>query len=64
MLVLGRKVEQAIVLDGGRIRISVLEVQGGRVKLGIEAPPDVIVHRETLGERQTGMRSLTLAALE
>lgn len=64
MLVLGRKVEQAIVLDGGRIRISVLEVQGGRVKLGIEAPRDVIVHRETLGERQTDLRSLTLAALE
>lgn len=46
MLVLARKVEQSILLDGGKIRISVLEVQGGRVKLGIEAPKEIAVQRE------------------
>jgi carbon storage regulator len=46
MLVLSRKIEEAIVLDGGRIRIAVLEVRGNRVKLGIEAPRDVQVQRE------------------
>jgi carbon storage regulator len=46
MLVLARKIEEAILLDGGRIRISVLDVQGGRVKLGIEAPQEVSIQRE------------------
>ena len=46
MLVLARKTEEAILLDGGRIRVSVLEVTGGRVKLGIEAPREVNVQRE------------------
>lgn len=49
MLVLSRKIEEAIVLDGGRIRIAVLEVQGGRVKLGIEAPREISVQREGAG---------------
>jgi carbon storage regulator len=49
MLVLSRKIEEAILLDGGRIRIAVLEVQGSRVKLGIEAPREVSVQREGAG---------------
>ena len=49
MLVLARRIEEAILLDGGRIRISVLEVQGGRVKLGIEAPREISVQREGVG---------------
>jgi carbon storage regulator len=49
MLVLARRVEEALVLDNGRIRISVLEVTGGRVKLGIEAPATVAVRREEVG---------------
>jgi carbon storage regulator len=49
MLVLSRKITEAILLDGGRIRIAVLEVQGNRVKLGIEAPREVNVHREGVG---------------
>ena len=47
MLVLRRKVEEAIVLDG-RIRVVVLAVEGERVKLGIEAPHDVTIVREEL----------------
>ncbi len=46
MLVLTRRIEEALLLDNGRIRIAVLDVQGGRVKLGIEAPQEVSVHRE------------------
>jgi carbon storage regulator len=52
MLVLSRKIEEAILLDGGKIRIAVLEVQGGRVKLGIEAPREVQVQREGAGFRE------------
>jgi carbon storage regulator len=53
MLVLSRKIEEAILLDGGRIRIAVLEVQGSRVKLGIEAPREVNVQREGVGFHET-----------
>jgi len=47
MLVLRRKASEAIVLNQV-IVIRVLAVEGDRVKLGIEAPPDVIVVREEL----------------
>ena len=51
MLVLRRKVEEAIVLDGS-IRVVVLAVEGERVKLGIEAPDDVTIIREELLHRK------------
>ncbi len=47
MLVLRRKAGEAIVLNQV-IKIRVLGVEGDRVKLGIDAPPDVIVVREEL----------------
>jgi carbon storage regulator len=45
MLVLSIKVQEVIVIDG-RIRIKVVRVDGETVKIGIEAPSDVPVHRE------------------
>ncbi len=47
MLVLRRKVGESIVLDGV-INISVLAVEGERVKIGISAPPNVTIVREEL----------------
>ena len=47
MLVLRRKVGESIILDGV-ISISVLAVEGERVKIGINAPPDVTIVREEL----------------
>lgn len=49
MLVITRKVNEAIILDGG-IKIVVIGLEGGRVKLGIEAPKDVGIYREELIE--------------
>ena len=40
MLLLTRKVGDAIVIDG-RITVKVIDIQGGRVQLGIEAPKEV-----------------------
>ncbi|MDW8343615.1 MAG: carbon storage regulator CsrA [Verrucomicrobiae bacterium] len=45
MLVLSRQSGQSIVIDG-RIIVRVLRIESDTVKLGIEAPPDVAVHRE------------------
>jgi carbon storage regulator len=50
MLVLSRKIGEAIVIDGG-ITVRVVEVHGGRVRLAIEAPRSVRVDREEVHER-------------
>ena len=47
MLVLRRKVGESIILDGV-ISVSVLAVEGERVKIGINAPPEVTIVREEL----------------
>ena len=50
MLVLTRKLGENIRI-GDSVKITVLEVRSGQVKLGIEAPPDVKVHREEIYAR-------------
>ena len=45
MLVLTRGVEEQIVI-GDTITVRVVEIRGDQVRLGIEAPPDVPVHRQ------------------
>ena len=47
MLILTRKIDQAIIIQGN-ITIMVLGVERDRVKLGIAAPADVAVLREEL----------------
>ena len=47
MLVLRRKVGESIILDGV-ISVSVLAVEGERVKIGITAPAEVTIVREAL----------------
>jgi carbon storage regulator len=47
VLVLRRRQGESIILSSV-IKITVLSVEGDRVKLGITAPPDVIVVREEL----------------
>jgi carbon storage regulator len=50
MLVLSRKTGQRLLI-GPNIQVAVLSVQGGRVRLGIQAPEDVSVHRQEVHER-------------
>lgn len=45
MLVLSRKVGESIVIAGG-ITVTVLEVRGEQVRVGVEAPRSVTVHRK------------------
>lgn len=47
MLILHRNIGESIVLDGD-ITISILAVEGKRVKLGMSAPPEVTIVREEL----------------
>ena len=50
MLVLSRKSQEAIVI-GANIRVVILEIVGGRVRLGIQAPDGVTIRREELPPR-------------
>jgi carbon storage regulator len=52
VLVLSRKPKQSIVI-GGDIVVTVLEVRGEQVRLGVSAPHSVRVYREetALGQR-------------
>ena len=50
MLVLTRKAGESIVI-GSDIRVTVLELQGRQIRLVIEAPSDVSVHRGEVYER-------------
>ncbi|HZT41380.1 MAG TPA: carbon storage regulator CsrA [Chthonomonadaceae bacterium] len=50
MLVLTRKPDQSIMI-GNEIEITVLEVRGEQVRLGIRAPRDIAVHRKEVYEQ-------------
>lgn len=45
MLILARKVGEAIII-ADNIKVQVLENKGGLVKLGVDAPGEVAIHRE------------------
>lgn len=47
MLILTRKLGESITI-GDDIKVSVLGVHGRQVRLGIEAPPNIVVHREEI----------------
>jgi carbon storage regulator len=49
MLVLSRKKEESIVIDGN-IVITVVEVRGDKVRLGIQAPREIPIHRSEVHE--------------
>ncbi|MFO0851959.1 MAG: carbon storage regulator CsrA [Gemmataceae bacterium] len=49
MLVLSRKKNESIVINNDVI-ITVVEIRGDKVRLGIVAPKDVAVHREEVYE--------------
>jgi carbon storage regulator len=60
MLILTRKIDEAIRV-GEDIRIVLVQIKGGQVRLGIECPPHVRVLREELYEavRQENLNALS-----
>lgn len=51
MLILTRRLGETIVI-GPDITVTVLGVRGNQVRLGVAAPPKVVVHREEVAQRK------------
>jgi carbon storage regulator CsrA len=56
MLVLTRKSQEAVVVGGADrferlLKVTVLEISQGKVRLGFEAASDVLIHRWEIWER-------------
>jgi carbon storage regulator len=61
MLVLTRKTNESIYIDGG-IEVMVVQVRGNRVRLGFRAPSDVSIQRkERMVEKEPMVESATPA---
>lgn len=50
MLILTRKVGETLVI-GDDVTVTVLGVKGNQVRIGVDAPRDVTVHREEIAQR-------------
>jgi len=50
VLVLSRRVDESLLIDK-EIKITVLEIKGGQVRLGITAPSSIKIHREEVFNR-------------
>lgn len=49
MLVLSRQRDESIII-GDNIKVTIVDIRGDKVRLGIEAPSDVAVHRQEVYE--------------
>ena len=50
MLILTRKVEESLIV-GDEVKVTVLGIKGGQVRIGITAPRDIAVHRQEVFNR-------------
>jgi len=52
MLVLTRRMGETIVIDG-EVEVTIVAVQGDRVRVGVTAPKDVLVDRQEVHRRRS-----------
>jgi len=55
MLVLTRNENQSIIIGKHLVTIKVLEISGQSVRFGIEAPPELSIHREEIYNKIAGI---------
>lgn len=61
MLVLSRHKDERIFIAGGSIVLTIADIRGDKVRIGIDAPPSIDIHREEVfkairREREGGER--------
>lgn len=54
MLILTRRVGEAICIGGKEITITVMGVKGNQVRIGVAAPKEIIVDRKEVADRKAG----------
>jgi len=63
MLILTRRVGEKIII-GEEIRITLLGVVGRQIKIGVDAPRNIVVHREEVYQRIVEQNRLALKKAE
>lgn len=62
MLVLGRKFGDSLIIEGpgllAPICITILGTEGGKIRVGVDAPRTLAVYRKELSEKQRSMRRI------
>jgi carbon storage regulator len=59
MLVLTRKLGEQIYISDGELTVTVIAIKGGRVSLGISAPPAVAIAREECQHRMNAQTRIS-----
>ena len=55
MLVLSRKKDETIVVNDN-IYITIVDIRGDKIRVGINAPPEIAIHREELCNKTTSAK--------
>ncbi len=63
MLVLSRKIGESIII-GNSVRVTVVDIGQGRVKIGVHAPDTVSVDREEIHDRKQNERDFQQIEME
>lgn len=58
MLVLSRKIGERIVIPELGVTVTVLDVKGNQIRIGVDAPREVEVHREEVWHESRMARAL------
>ena len=51
MLILTRRINESLII-GDNVTMTILGVKGNQVRIGVDAPRDVTVHRQELAQKQ------------
>ncbi len=55
MLILTRKPNESVIIDN-KVTLKILEVRGNQVRIGVEAPAHISIHREEVQRRMNQER--------